>query len=302
MRIYDARIAKFLSVDPLIMQYPFYSPYIFAGNMPIMAIDLDGLEPLICTEFADLEELRRKVNINYSVTGTGNNKNYSVSLTQPKYGIAHTLSSNSGPKQSELGISYAFSHPGNAIVLNKINNMAIRRNNYLHMAFVDIADAIGNNLKAPKNYENKDYDNAFLHLTGQAAITVLFGKGYATLAGDAHERDQKSIMTGDFEKDKIENTMEEEITTAIDSYADLINNEWGKRWGSSIAKELKITTSTHFTNQLTSKFMNSLQKNISKTMGIKFSKNFTNNDQIIKRLTLFFNSKGEAIDPETFRK
>ena len=48
--------------------------------------------------------------------------------------------------------------------------------------------------------------------------------------------------------------------------------------------------------------MNSLQRNISKTMGIKFSKNFTSNDQIIKRLTLFFNSKGEAIDPEIHRK
>jgi len=44
-RIYDPRIGKFLSVDPLTSKYPFYSPYQFAGNSPIGAIDIDGLEP-----------------------------------------------------------------------------------------------------------------------------------------------------------------------------------------------------------------------------------------------------------------
>ena len=43
-RIYDSRIGKFLSVDPLFSSYPFYSSYQFAGNSPIMFIDLDGLE------------------------------------------------------------------------------------------------------------------------------------------------------------------------------------------------------------------------------------------------------------------
>ncbi len=43
-RVYDARIAKFLSVDPLTGKYPWYTPYQFAGNTPIEAIDLDGLE------------------------------------------------------------------------------------------------------------------------------------------------------------------------------------------------------------------------------------------------------------------
>nr|WP_255539635.1 RHS repeat-associated core domain-containing protein [Longitalea luteola] len=43
-RIYDPRIGKFLSVDPLIKDYPWYSSYQFAGNKPIWATDLDGLE------------------------------------------------------------------------------------------------------------------------------------------------------------------------------------------------------------------------------------------------------------------
>jgi RHS repeat-associated protein len=44
-RIYNPRIGKFLSVDPLTGSYPWYTPYQFAGNMPIWAVDIDGLEP-----------------------------------------------------------------------------------------------------------------------------------------------------------------------------------------------------------------------------------------------------------------
>jgi RHS repeat-associated protein len=44
-RMYDPRITRFLSVDPLTSGYPFYSPYQFSGNTPIAAVDIDGLEP-----------------------------------------------------------------------------------------------------------------------------------------------------------------------------------------------------------------------------------------------------------------
>lgn len=46
-RCYDPRLGKFLSIDPLTSQYPFYTPYSFAGNKPIWALDLEGLEELI---------------------------------------------------------------------------------------------------------------------------------------------------------------------------------------------------------------------------------------------------------------
>ena len=44
MRMYDSRLGRFMSVDPLTRSFPFYSPYSYAGNNPIMNIDLDGLE------------------------------------------------------------------------------------------------------------------------------------------------------------------------------------------------------------------------------------------------------------------
>ncbi len=43
-RIYNPALGKFLSVDPLTKDYPWYTPYQFAGNKPIQYIDLDGLE------------------------------------------------------------------------------------------------------------------------------------------------------------------------------------------------------------------------------------------------------------------
>ena len=36
-RIYDARIGRFLSTDPLFAGYPYYTPYQFAGNSPSSA-------------------------------------------------------------------------------------------------------------------------------------------------------------------------------------------------------------------------------------------------------------------------
>ena len=50
MRIYDGRLGRFLSVDPLTKYFAFYTPYQFSGNTPISATDLDGLEEIYFME------------------------------------------------------------------------------------------------------------------------------------------------------------------------------------------------------------------------------------------------------------
>ena len=53
MRMYDTRLARFASADPLIIkeqQYPELTSYQFASNTPIQAIDLDGLEALVMVQ------------------------------------------------------------------------------------------------------------------------------------------------------------------------------------------------------------------------------------------------------------
>src|SRR5258705_7072766 len=44
MRIYDPRLGKFLSLDPLMKNYPGLTPYQFASNRPIDGLDLNGRE------------------------------------------------------------------------------------------------------------------------------------------------------------------------------------------------------------------------------------------------------------------
>ncbi len=50
MRVYDSRIGRFLSVDPLQKDYPDLTVYQFAENSPIYATDLDGREKQIAID------------------------------------------------------------------------------------------------------------------------------------------------------------------------------------------------------------------------------------------------------------
>lgn len=108
MRIYDPRVGRFLSVDPIAREYPMLSSYQFASNRPIQAIDIDGLEayfnnsgefvkwgtdvsntaPVILIH--DAKEIQLSINVKefqtrvYFVTGEGADK-----TSAPYY--AHTL-------------------------------------------------------------------------------------------------------------------------------------------------------------------------------------------------------------------
>jgi RHS repeat-associated protein len=44
-RYYASWLCRFVSVDPMADEYPYYTPYQYAGNKPITFIDLDGAEP-----------------------------------------------------------------------------------------------------------------------------------------------------------------------------------------------------------------------------------------------------------------
>jgi RHS repeat-associated protein len=59
MRAYSQKGSVFWSVDPIAREYPHYSPYQFAGRMPIWAIDLDGLEEYKVTSW--IENNKEKV-------------------------------------------------------------------------------------------------------------------------------------------------------------------------------------------------------------------------------------------------
>jgi len=51
MRIYDPRVGRFLSIDPLTRSFSSLSPYEFGMNTPIQAIDLDGAQAKIANQY-----------------------------------------------------------------------------------------------------------------------------------------------------------------------------------------------------------------------------------------------------------
>ncbi|WP_298708782.1 RHS repeat-associated core domain-containing protein [uncultured Chitinophaga sp.] len=57
MRIYDPRLGRFLSVDPITKEYPELTPYQFASNTPIQAIDLDGGEAKYINRSTGIESM-----------------------------------------------------------------------------------------------------------------------------------------------------------------------------------------------------------------------------------------------------
>jgi RHS repeat-associated protein len=99
-RIYDPRVARFLSVDPISANYPMLTPYQFASNRPIDGVDLDGKEWAInsvdtktsATEITRATSLYVKVRVsNISTRVTSNDKVKAYADTY-KAGIEKTYS------------------------------------------------------------------------------------------------------------------------------------------------------------------------------------------------------------------
>jgi RHS repeat-associated protein len=79
-RIYDSRIARFLSIDPLQQRYPSESNYCFAGNSPIAMVDNEGKNKTFYIFFleekknqhlskSDKREIIKKIKAIYAING-----------------------------------------------------------------------------------------------------------------------------------------------------------------------------------------------------------------------------------------
>jgi RHS repeat-associated protein len=68
MRIYDPRLGRFLSVDPITAKYPELTPFQFASNTPVQAIDLDGLEKYVVVNNYDKYGRVTKIRVESIVT------------------------------------------------------------------------------------------------------------------------------------------------------------------------------------------------------------------------------------------
>jgi len=148
-RIYNPRLGKFLSIDPLTSGYPFYTPYQFAGNKPIVAIDLDGLEEYF-------KNVIDQMTFGFKVLAKQTNSTYTASVgfdIKAGYGV---FFGGAGSGSIGLGID------GNG-------NFAFTATN---QSWIDLFKIFGGFAWGSKGNENKEgtYDKDAITLGGNVGI------------------------------------------------------------------------------------------------------------------------------------
>ncbi len=97
MRIYDPRLGRFLSVDPLTRSYPMLTPYQYASNNPIENIDLDGQEgtrhKIQIGGYTLLEVINLKVYVNVTNIASYANGIFAGTAYENKMAIVNELHS-----------------------------------------------------------------------------------------------------------------------------------------------------------------------------------------------------------------
>jgi RHS repeat-associated protein len=269
-RLYNPAIGKFLSVDPLTASYPFYTPYQFAGNMPIWAIDLDGAEPLFQTSYKRL--LEKGVTVVFgeemvvSYTFRGSKVHASIVVDGPE---ATTLKAS-----SKLG---ALWHAPKALWHydegNAIKNLSDKRawDGAPGGLFYSLALHIDKvrSLSSKGERETYDYANTILHVTGQTLSTMLFGEGATQYYGDMHERkpaeEYQCIMSGQAVAAQssfsgplngVSGKSVEYFT--VDQIKDVFNNQIGRILGGELARKHNVSSATIWTNQMTANVLNDI--------------------------------------------
>jgi RHS repeat-associated protein len=121
-RIYDPRIGRFLSVDPLTKSYPFYTPYQFAGNMPIAAIDLDGAEAKVSIDFGTVTkdrtaiQIAANVDIKIQIINLSAVANKDMNLDAVAYNLKSDLEKKlTGSSTEMMNLPFIFKSEGNIV-------------------------------------------------------------------------------------------------------------------------------------------------------------------------------------------
>lgn len=83
-RIYDPRLAKFFSVDPKTKEYTAWSPYLFAGNNPILFMDINGEGP--GDKFKTAHEAADDWGHTYNAKSIRKNKEYASTIFKVEKG------------------------------------------------------------------------------------------------------------------------------------------------------------------------------------------------------------------------
>ena len=303
-RIYNPRLGKFLSVDPLYKSYPELTTYQFASNTPIAAIDLDGLEAYASYDYKTIEGLNGDGNIVLTVERDVKGKVKSINICNTWEGKEISTSIGRGVSDTDLketkkgywleqgfnsiqtGSSHLeilTTHFQSLKSADKIVNTKLPSTNEL--TFLSVAFALENSVENNRyplysNAKKGGLSNTFNHFLGQAIIASIFGADNAEYIAATHERNKDgSLKYNEFDN---KNT--------IDFTVDLLNNAWGREFGTSQAVKHGITRKTIWTTELTKSYFNDFQSYMGKTFGITFKSDISKNEKLVKEFTESINN------------
>jgi len=120
--MYDPRVGRFLSPDPLGKKYPYFSVYQFASNSTIANTDLDGREAKVSFNFATVSKDRTQIqvnvaiDINVQVINLSSTANSDIDLQNVALNLRLDLEDKlKGAHSSLVGLPFIFKSEGNTV-------------------------------------------------------------------------------------------------------------------------------------------------------------------------------------------
>ena len=173
-RMYDARLARFWSVDPITKDFPMLSPFQFASNTPIWAIDMDGLEAVVRpTRNANARPIIYRENNNYARTEYGR-----LPSTRTIRTDTYSYASKNGARSivSSPSVSYIYDYHS-----PQGNNVSMSHNNTQAQMITLLGDAcqiyinkIEDKINTPQGYKTgSDIQISFVNLQDQLIFDQL---------------------------------------------------------------------------------------------------------------------------------
>jgi DNA-dependent RNA polymerase auxiliary subunit epsilon len=203
---------RFLSVDPLKGSYPELTPYQFASNTPIKAIDLDGLEALDVFD-KNFDKNVSVIELENSITVFHNYQGNIQRTTLYKNGVGK------GGRDYLADRLYFIKHYGTAAFDISLTISYNTRNQEIYDIVNYKITKMRKNFGA-QNIKAGDITNVFKHFLWQTLLTSTVGHEFSAELGFYHERE--NYETRKDNKDHMK-----------DMYVDLINNSYAREYVSN---------------------------------------------------------------------